>query len=166
MAQSQANGGQTTISQALESTQIGEKQIDSLGKQYPTEAALVSGFREGDNLGEISGIGGITVNRVFGWMQESHNGAWRERLENSEAYCTEFKSEVDIPEEKREDNTTYFTFVCPRCSSGNPLKGDPSGFRNRPFACLNCKWVSCLLAEYLDDFIEEENFTLDLEEQE
>ena len=137
---------------ALEDTRVGGRELNALEDEYPTEDALVESLRNGDDPSDLSGVGGTTHNRLIDWLQEAHNEAWRERHENDEAYCTEFvaREASDI-----EDIDFDFAFVCPRCGKGNPLEGDPAGFRNRPFACQRCHWVSLLTAEFIDDFVEE-----------
>lgn len=144
------------LDEALNDTLIGGREANALAAEYPDESALVSGFREGDDLADLSGVGGTTANRVFRWAKENHPEAWRARLENDEAYCTEFRSEVDLLDDERDPDGNCFAFVCPRCNRENPLKGDPGDFRNRAFTCIRCRWVCCLAAEFIDEFADEQ----------
>jgi hypothetical protein len=48
-----------------------------------------------------------------------------------------------------------FAFICPKCETSNPLKGDPVAFRNRFFRCMGCTHVIRLDATALDQFLAE-----------
>lgn len=71
--------------------------------------------------------------------------------------CIEFTTEVpDRINPDEEPDTIYFSFVCPRCEALNPLKTHPSNFKNKPFRCVECRYIPLLDADALDDFIAEE----------
>ncbi|ELY85338.1 hypothetical protein [Natrinema gari] len=50
------------------------------------------------------------------------------------------------------DDDVNFAFVCPQCDNKNPLRGDPEGFANKPFACLECEYSSLLPSEAILEF--------------
>jgi len=123
---------------------------DRLHEEFETESELIEFLKDGSKVSEFSGIGSTTSNRVFDWFETEYSEANRERIENDEAYCTEYYDQ----DERNADGEYLWGFICPRCESENPLKGNPEDFRNRPFGCTTCNWVSCLHADAVERFIE------------
>lgn len=128
----------------------------ALADHFETESDLVDAFREDADFDDISGVGRRTSRKMWDYLESEYPDVNRERIEQSESYCTEYTTDHELPDETLEDGVTYFAFVCPRCSNTNPLKGDPEDFENRPFACETCRWVSLLEGESLRGFMEDE----------
>ena len=70
------------------------------------------------------------------------------------AYCTEFTTDHGLDDDQMQDDEFYFGFVCSGedCGEVNSLKGDPLAFRDKPFKCEHCGWVSLLVGESLEAF--------------
>lgn len=75
--------------------------------------------------------------------------------EDAPSKCREFVP--GFPEHMDEDNADDFpfSFVCPRCGTMNALQGNPHGFKNKPFRCIDCNYVPLLPAEELEAFASE-----------
>lgn len=127
------------------------QQSSAVTRAWDSEDELVEFIADGRKPSEKEGIGGATFDKIFGWIEETHPDAYRSFYENNEAYATEF---VASEASDIEDIEFDFAFVCPRCGKGNPLEGDPADFKNRPFACVRCRWVSCLLGESITEYME------------
>lgn len=128
----------------------------ALADHFEDEPALVDAFRDDADFDDIDGVGRRTSQKLWDYLESEYPEVNRERIEQSEAYCTEYTTDHELPDETLEDGVTYFAFVCPRCSNTNPLEGEPDGFENRPFACTTCNWVSLLEKESLRAFAEDE----------
>jgi hypothetical protein len=79
-------------------------------------------------------------------MTDSSDTATLQEKADDTAYCTDFELDHETPM----DSAFLWAFICPRCEGTNPLKGDPAGFKNRPFRCVECNWVSLLDAEAIE----------------
>ena len=126
-------------------------EADALQDAFETRDDLVDYLTDGGSVTDYRGIGSTTSRRVLDWFKDTRPGAHRERRENHEGICTEFY-EID---ERADDGAYLFGYICPRCGGENDLRGDPRGFRNRTFACVECRWVALLEAESIDKFVEE-----------
>ncbi len=71
--------------------------------------------------------------------------------DDDEEYCTEFTTDHGLPEVPSPTGFRW-AFICPRCGEKNGLEGDPEGFKNKPFRCTDCNWVSLLVAEAIEEF--------------
>jgi len=71
--------------------------------------------------------------------------------ENADDVCTEFWREHPVVDEADAD----FAFICPRCQEANALVGEPMGFANKPFRCLECDCISLLDPDALEDISKE-----------
>lgn len=132
-----------------ESINVSGKQADRLIEEFPTESELVDYLKNGGDITDFSGLGGTTARRVRNWFEDEHPKAHRARIESDWSIVTEFY------QQDTQDHEEYlWGFICPRCDNQNPLKGDPSGFRGRVFACTTCYWKVLLHADPLDEFIE------------
>lgn len=74
---------------------------------------------------------------------------------DDEGICTEFTTEHGVSD-KAHPEKFYFAFICPECGGTNPLMGDPRDFKNLPYRCMDCNWVSLLLDDAIDKFVESE----------
>lgn len=135
---------------------VASRPAAALADHFETEADLVDAFRADPDFDEISGVGRRTSQKLWDYLKSEYPEVNRERIEQSESYCTEYTTDHGLPEGSTEDDVTYFAFICPRCSNTNPLKGDPEGFEDRPFACETCRWVPLLDKESLREFAERE----------
>jgi len=135
---------------------IATRPAAALADHFETESDLVEAFRDDADFDEIDGVGRRTSQKLWDYLESEYPEVDRERIEASEAYCTEYTTDHELPADAIEDGVTYFAFVCPRCSNTNPLEGEPEGFENRPFACTTCNWVSLLEKESLREFADGE----------
>ena len=156
MSESASGPGGTLVETLTGDVGLAGRPAKSLASECSDVDALVEYLRTGNQPSEIDGVGNTSSNRLWDWFKDEYPEAYRERLENDEAYCTSFTTDHEIPEEEQAPETFYFAFICPRdhCEEKNPLKGSPLGFRNRPFKCEACNWVSCLEGEALESFFD------------
>lgn len=132
---------------------IGSRAASNLADEYGNEDELVEAYRQAEDITEVSYVGTATMRELRELIHDRDPEAERVRYENDDDICTEFTTDHGI--EGPEEDAFYFAFVCPRCGSKNPLQGDPSGFKNKPFACTSCRWVPLLEAGALERFVEE-----------
>lgn len=140
----------------LDDLDVAGRPGSALTDAYETVEDLLTAYEKGAGITEIRGVGRRTSRKVTDWIEDEHPDIARRRYENGEGYCIEFTTDHGLPEERIEEDTFYFAFVCPRCEETNPLKGDPTGFKNRPFRCERCQWVSLLVGEFLEEFAAEQ----------
>lgn len=132
---------------------LASRPADALADHIESESALVDHLRENNDVDEFSGVGRRSASRIWEWFEDEYPDANRERMEDSEEYCTEFTADVEQADAAASDKFV-FAFVCPRCGAENPLKGDPRDFKNKPYPCVNCRWVPLLVAQFLEAFAE------------
>lgn len=121
----------------------------NLRAEYDSFDDLLNGFRNADDISDIDYIGSKTMGDLRKYITDHDPDAERARKENDTSICTEFTEDVET------DGDATFAFVCPKCGEKNPLKGEPTGFKNKPFACIKCNWVSLLDADALKTFDDE-----------
>jgi predicted RNA-binding Zn-ribbon protein involved in translation (DUF1610 family) len=142
-----------SLSESLESAGITGVQQTRMLERYEDEDALVDAFRSGVDFTDHDGIGKTTSTRLHAYLEDEYPDAHRTRIENNEGICTTFTTDHGL--EDPPEDAFVWAYVCPRCGSTNPLKGDPSGFGGRPFACDDCRWVSLLYGEDVQAFRDE-----------
>jgi len=150
------DGGSGFRSFLTDEVGLSSRPASALADHITSEDELVEHLRENNNASDFDGVGSQSSNRVWQWFQDEHPDSNRERLEQAEEYCTEFATDHELPEGADEVEGFQFAFICPRCGEENALKGDPREFKNRPFTCVNCRWVPLLTAEPLEEFAQEE----------
>jgi hypothetical protein len=146
------DGGEV-VETALPTDEMGVsgRQADALEDAFESTDEIVDYLTDGGSVSDYDGIGSTTSRRVMDWFEQAYPIAHRERRENDEGICTEYYD----GDGRADDGSYLWGFVCPRCESENPLKGDPAGFRGRPYACMTCNWVSLLEGESIDEFVDE-----------
>lgn len=142
-----------TASQWTDELPVSGRAASNLADEYDSVDDLITAYREADDITDISYIGSSTMRDLREFIQERDPDAERVRNENDEAVCTEFTTDYE-PDDADED-AFYFAFICPRCGHENPLKGEPEAFKNKPFGCRGCSWVSLLESDALGRFAEE-----------
>jgi hypothetical protein len=131
-----------------EEINVSGRQADRLTEEFSTKVELIDYLRDGGDISDFSGLGGTTARRVNNWFEEEHPAAHRARIENDEGIATEFYERDD------QDHEEYrWGYICPRCGAECDCKGDPAGFRGRPYECHRCHWVALLHADPLTEFI-------------
>ncbi|WP_139327072.1 hypothetical protein [Natronorubrum daqingense] len=134
---------------------VSSRPAEKLAEKFETESHLVDYIVNDGKLTDFSGVGDRSASHVRTWFVTEYPEKERERKQHSESYCTEFTTDHGIPEdEKKEPSEPYWAWICPRCSNKNPMYGHPNGFKNRPYACTTCRWVSALDAESIDEWLE------------
>lgn len=131
---------------------IGSRQASALREEFDSLDSLLESFREAEDLTEIDGVGTRTARSVTEYIQSEHPDLVDERHEKDQGICTEFTVDHGLVEDELAGDAFYWAFICPRCETTNPLKGDPNGFKNRPFKCESCRWVSLLHGADVDAF--------------
>lgn len=126
---------------------------ENLKTEYGSVDDLAEAFRQGADFTDVPGVGRRTRDKIHRYITEHYPEAEKERRENDEGICTEFTTDHGI--EDPEEDVFYWSWFCPRCGGKNPMKGDVSGFRNRPYRCTSCSWVALLPKEELDEFADE-----------
>lgn len=134
---------------------VGGRAATNLEDEYESVDDLITAYREAEDITDVSYVGSATMRDLREFIHNRDPEAERVRNENDEAVCTEYTTDHGLDD--TEEGTFYFAFVCPRCGSKNPLRGEPRGFKNKPFGCTSCNWVSLLEASALERFAEEVN---------
>lgn len=128
----------------------------ALADHFDSEEEVVNFLVEDKSLNDISGVGERSANHVWDWFKTEYPEKDRERRERSEAYCMEYTADYGLDDDQLDpEYDIFWAWICPRCGSKNPMKGDPEGFRNRPFACTSCQWVPLLDGDALGEFRDE-----------
>lgn len=135
-----------------ETVGITGRPADALRDVYDSLEELLEDYRAAADIGDHPGVGDRTTPKIHSYVEDEHPDVRRERDENDEGVCTEFTTNHDLDAEDLDPEAFYWAFVCPRCEHPNPLKGDPDDFRNRPFACTTCRWVSLLEGDRVAEF--------------
>jgi len=156
MSESKHDSGSGFRNFLTEEVGLSGRPASALAEEIGSQDDLVEFLRENNKVSDVSGVGSRSGNRIWDWFKDERPEANRERLEQAEEYCTEFTTDHERPEDAEDTDGFPFAFVCPRCDEENPLKGDPREFKNRPFACVNCRWVPLLVAGTLEEFAQEE----------
>lgn len=129
---------------------VSGRAADSLDDEYDSVDELMDAYRQATNLTDFAHIGQETARDLREFIHDRDPDAERARNENDEGVCTEFTTDHGL--DKPDSDVFCFAFICPRCDAKNPLKGDPSNFKNKPFHCEDCSWVSLLEANALNKF--------------
>lgn len=135
-----------------DSLPVGGRAASNLEDEYSSVDGLITAYREAEDITDVSYVGSSTMRDLKEFIHDRDPEAERVRNENDEAVCTEYTTDHGL--EDTEEDTFYFAFICPRCDSKNPLEGEPGGFKNKPFGCTSCGWVSLLEASALERFAE------------
>jgi len=149
-----------TMVEKFEERGMRTQEAEALASEFSTEEEIVEYLVADNTLTDIPGVGNRTSDRIWSWFKENFTEKNQERMERSEAYCMEYQ--VDTPPEEATDlekGKFYFSFICPRCDTENPMKGDPQEFANRPYCCINCRWVPLLEGGAIERFLEENGFS-------
>lgn len=125
----------------------------NLGTEYESIDDLIAAYRDAEKISDVDQVGSVTMNQIREFIHDRDPDAERARKENDEGVCTAFTTDHGLDD--TEDDGFYFAFICPKCETRNPLTGSPDGFKNRPYACESCRWVSLLDADALDRFAED-----------
>lgn len=132
---------------------VSKQPAKALADYFDSEEAVVEFLTEDKSLTDISGVGEASASQLWNWYQAEYPEKDLERREQSEAYCTEYTIDHGLDQEQLDpEHDIHWAWLCPRCGSKNPMKGDPDGFKGRPFACVNCRWVPLLDGEALAEF--------------
>ncbi len=135
---------------------VSSRPAKKLAQKFYTEDHIIDYLVNDGKLTDFSGVGDQSAQHVRTWFVGEYPEKERERKERSESYCTEYTTDHGIPEgEKKEPSEPYWAWICPRCENKNPMYGHPDGFKNRPYACVTCRWVPVLDAESIDEWLEE-----------
>jgi NAD-dependent DNA ligase len=143
--------------QFFEDIGVGSRPAKKLAQEFDTEDELVEFIVDGGELDEFSGVGEQSAFEVRTWFSAEYPEKEREMKERDEAYCTEYTLDHGLNEDQVADaDGPVWAWICSRCDHNNPMEGDPDGFADRPYACVNCRWVPLLDSEALGEFAEEE----------
>ncbi|WP_254810668.1 hypothetical protein [Natronosalvus amylolyticus] len=154
----------TTLSEEIG---VAKRPANALVEEYPTRESVLETFLADDRFDHVSGVGNRTTGKLWDWLTETYPEKNRERIENSEAYCTEFTTDHGLEEsEKHDPEMFYWAWICPRDGHKNVMKGDPRDFADRPFACVQCRWVPLLDRESLLEWFESENLEAEIDANE
>ncbi|GGO03724.1 hypothetical protein [Haloarcula pellucida] len=143
------DGGGDWLQTLEDDVGLKSREANAVADAFPTEGDLLSDYVDGITFTDAEGIGHTTADRLHRWLDDTHPDAVADKRERDEAYCTTF---VDLDNDA---GAFIFAFICPRCDSENPLRGDPGDFSNRPFRCETCNWVPCLDGDSLTEFRDE-----------
>jgi len=149
MSQTAENSGEG--SGWTDNLSISSRAAANLEEEYGSADELITAFRAAEDISDVPQVGSVTMRKLRDFIAERDPEANHVRHENDEAICTEFTTDHGL--EDTEDDVFYFAFICPRCDAKNPLKGDPRGFKNRPFGCTTCRWVSALESDAIERFV-------------
>ena len=131
---------------------IGGRAASNLRDEYEGVDELIAAYREAEDITEVPQVGSATMRDLKEFMHERDPEAERANKENDEAICTEFTTDHGLDD--TDTKSSCFAFLCPRCGAKNALEGEPSEFKNKPFGCTGCGWVSLLEADALERFVE------------
>lgn len=140
-----------TLVETFEKMGMRTREATALENEFDSTDEIVEFLVADNKLSDISGVGRKTASRLWSWFKEEYPDRNRERIEASEAYCTEY---INQNQDDSESDKFRFAFVCPRCNSENPLRGDPMDFANRPYDCTTCRWVPLLDKTAIETFVE------------
>jgi len=139
---------------------------NALLEEHPTLESALEVFVDDGRFGDIPGVGRRTTSRLFEWLIDTYPEKNRTRKANSEAYCTTFTTDHEYPTERMDDpDRFHWAWICPRDGHKNVMVGDPRESANRPYACVNCRWVPLLDREALLEWIDTEGLEDQLESE-
>jgi hypothetical protein len=131
-----------------------EREALAVTDAWPSEQALLDAYRDDATFTSEQGVGRRTSNRLYQYIDREHPDIVREHKRESEDYCTEFTTDHGLPAGDVDEDEFYFAAICPRCGEKNPHVGDPNDFKNRPYACVNCRWVPAYDGDSIEEFRE------------
>lgn len=149
---------ETPLTEVIEQCDIAPQPADALRERFGSESELVAFLTKDRTLSEIEGVGMQTAGAIGEWFTDEHPDKHRQQMIDSEAYCTEFTlSEQPDKSGPQDIDDLRWAFICPRCENETQLQGHPDGFKDRPYRCSTCNWVSLLYASFIDEFLQECN---------
>jgi len=84
-------------------------------------------------------------------LNDTDSGGTQLDYDDDEAYCTEFTTDHESLKSHHRLDSCGPSFAL-AVASKNGLEGEPEDFKNRPFRCTSCNWVSLLVAEAIEEF--------------
>lgn len=130
---------------------FGGRAASNLAEEYERMDYLLVDYRAAADLTDIPYVGKERMKQLHEFINDIDPDARHIRKENDMGICVSFTDDPDLDLELAEEDAD-FGFVCPRCGEENALKGEPSAFKNKPFRCESCAWVSLLDGPALDEF--------------
>ena len=139
------------LSHELTQMGVAPQPSQKLESRFDSRGEIVEFLTDGGNLQDIDGVGKRTSSLVRSWFRETHPEKYRERRENSDSICTEYTTDVpNVEDSTIDDDAPVWGWICPKCETMNPMNADPQKCSGRPYACLDCHWVSALDGEFMD----------------
>lgn len=130
---------------------VAQRPAQSLLEEFSSRDELIEFLTADRDLTDIDGVGDRTSRKVFSWYQEEYPDKNRQRRRESDSYCTEYTSDVELDDTEK----PLWAWICPRCAEKNRMNAYPSECANRPYACVKCRWISLLCREPMEPLIEE-----------
>lgn len=149
---------ETPLTEVLDECNIASQPADALRDRFGTESELVAFLTDDRALSEIECVGMQTAAAIGDWFTDEHPDKHRQQMIGSEAYCTDFTlSEQPDKSGPQDIDNLQWAFICPRCENKTQLQGHPDGFKDRPYRCSTCNWISLLCSSFIDEFAQECN---------